>query len=196
MQTVYPLADNTGLALTTAHFYTPSGRLIQRDYSQHIVLQLLLPPRRSGTKNPLDVKMTDSGRTVYGGGGITPDEKFAAPKLNKFQIELLRKFAFFNFTRNYFGKHDIEAAQGLGAGQDRDERIPRIPAEGQRAQFTEAECAENHDWIKRAAARARCTSPPSAWRKRASWASRPIRSCERQSSRCRRPRRCRRTRRR
>jgi carboxyl-terminal processing protease len=33
VQTVYPLAENTGLALTTAHFYTPSGRLIQRDYS-------------------------------------------------------------------------------------------------------------------------------------------------------------------
>ena len=33
VQTVYPLAENTGLALTTAHFYTPSGRLIQRDYT-------------------------------------------------------------------------------------------------------------------------------------------------------------------
>ena len=33
VQTVYPLSDNTGLALTTAHFYTPSGRLIQRDYT-------------------------------------------------------------------------------------------------------------------------------------------------------------------
>ena len=34
MQTVYPLPDSTALALTTAHFYTPSGRLIQRDYSK------------------------------------------------------------------------------------------------------------------------------------------------------------------
>ena len=33
VQTVFPLNDNTGLALTTAHYYTPSGRLIQRDYS-------------------------------------------------------------------------------------------------------------------------------------------------------------------
>ena len=33
VQTVYPLSENTGLALTTAHYYTPSGRLIQRDYS-------------------------------------------------------------------------------------------------------------------------------------------------------------------
>ena len=33
VQTVYPLSDVTGLALTTARYYTPSGRLIQRDYS-------------------------------------------------------------------------------------------------------------------------------------------------------------------
>ncbi|HTS56886.1 MAG TPA: S41 family peptidase, partial [Terriglobales bacterium] len=33
VQTVYPLSENTGLALTTAKYYTPSGRLIQRDYS-------------------------------------------------------------------------------------------------------------------------------------------------------------------
>ena len=46
VQTVYPLSDNTGLALTWAHFYTPSGRLIQRDYSKKSLLRLLLPPRR------------------------------------------------------------------------------------------------------------------------------------------------------
>ena len=43
VQTVYPLVENTGLALTTAKYYTPSGRLIQRDYSQRLVLRLLLP---------------------------------------------------------------------------------------------------------------------------------------------------------
>ena len=42
VQTVYPLVENTGLALTTAKYYTPSGRLIQRDYSQRFVLRLLL----------------------------------------------------------------------------------------------------------------------------------------------------------
>ena len=46
VQTVYPLNEHTGLALTTAHFYTPSGRLIQRDYTQRVVLRLLLPQGR------------------------------------------------------------------------------------------------------------------------------------------------------
>ena len=98
VQTVYPLSENTGLALTTAKYYTPSGRLIQRDYSNMSFFDYYYR-KNIDSKNPQDVKMTDSGRTVYGGGGITPDEKYAPPKLNRFQIELLRaSYAFFNFT--------------------------------------------------------------------------------------------------
>ena len=102
VQTVYPLDDNTGLALTTAHYYTPSGRLIQRDYSNISFLDYYYG-KRTDTKNMQDVKSTDSGRTVYGGGGITPDEKYEPPKLNEFQTDLLRKFAFFNFSAKWFG---------------------------------------------------------------------------------------------
>src|SRR5207244_5227580 len=108
VQTVYPLSENTGLALTTAHFYTPSGRLIQRDYTNTSFYNYYYNRQEGGTKNMQDVKMTDSGRTVYGGGGITPDEKFIPPKANKFQTELLRKYAFFNFTAKYFGTHDTK----------------------------------------------------------------------------------------
>ena len=75
VQTVYPLAENTGSgadhgALLHAERPPDPARLLA-----HVVLQLLLPPRRRTPKNTSDVKMTDSGRTVYGGGGITPDEK-------------------------------------------------------------------------------------------------------------------------
>jgi hypothetical protein len=45
VQTVYNLSENTGLALTTYHYYTPSGRLIQRNYGR-FALRLLLQPRR------------------------------------------------------------------------------------------------------------------------------------------------------
>jgi carboxyl-terminal processing protease len=105
VQTVYPLQENTGLALTTAHYYTPSNRLIQRDYSNISFLDYYYG-KHAEQKNPLDVKMTDIGRTVYGGGGITPDEKIPSPKFNKFQSELLRRYAFFSFTAKYFGSHD------------------------------------------------------------------------------------------
>ena len=105
VQSVYTLHDDTGLALTTAHYYTPSGRLIQRDYSNISFLDYYYG-KRTETKNPMDVKSTDSGRTVYGGGGITPDEKFD-PKLNDFQKSLYTKdrFIFFTFTAKWFGSH-------------------------------------------------------------------------------------------
>src|SRR5450755_370278 len=104
VKTVYPLEDNTGLALTTAHYYTPSGRLIQRDYSNISFLDYYYG-KRTETKNMQDVKSTDSGRTVYGGGGITPDQKYEPPKYNKFQTDMLTKYTFFNFTAKWFGSH-------------------------------------------------------------------------------------------
>ena len=82
VQTVYNLSENTGLALTTYHYYTPSGRLIQRNYTGVSLYDYYynhagaLPP----TPPTSEVKLTDSGRTVYGGGGITPDEKIDTPK--------------------------------------------------------------------------------------------------------------------
>ena len=109
VQTVFPLIENTGLALTTARYYTPSGRLIQRDYS-HISFFDYYNHKDLDSKNLQDVKMTDGGRTVYGGGGISPDEKYEMPKANAFQIQLDRKFAAFNFSKRYFGTHDTKLA--------------------------------------------------------------------------------------
>src|SRR5271166_2045438 len=73
VQTVYPLAENTGLALTTAKYYTPSGRLIQRDYSNLSLYDYYYNRDTAESTNMTnrEVKLTDSGRTVYGGGGIT-----------------------------------------------------------------------------------------------------------------------------
>src|SRR5438067_9896389 len=81
VQTVYPLSENTGLALTTAHYYTPSGRLIQREYTGVSLYDYYYnPDRDKETNTGKEVKLTDSGRTVYGGGGINPDEKVPATK--------------------------------------------------------------------------------------------------------------------
>ena len=64
------LSENTGLALTTARYYTPSGRLIQRDYKDVSLYDYLYNHKNPP---PTEVKLTDSGRQVTGGGGITPD---------------------------------------------------------------------------------------------------------------------------
>jgi carboxyl-terminal processing protease len=146
VQTVYPLAENTGLALTTAHFYTPSGRLIQRDYSNQSFYNYYYR-RDQDSKNPLDVKMTDSGRTVYGGGGITPDEKWAPPKLNPFQIEMYRKFAFFSFTAKYFGSHDVKLPKDWDVTQALMDEFHGYLLKNN-VKFTEAEFAENTKWIR------------------------------------------------
>jgi carboxyl-terminal processing protease len=103
VQTVIALKDSTGLALTTAHFYTPSGRLIQRTYSGKTLYDYYF--HQDGNPRDLnDVKMTDSGRTVYGGGGITPDEDYAAPRPDTLEAQLYRT-GLFDFTRSYFAGH-------------------------------------------------------------------------------------------
>lgn len=146
VQTVYPLAESTGLALTTAKYYTPSGRLIQRDYSSTSFFDYYYR-KDLDTKNPLDVKMTDSGRTVYGGGGIAPDEKFTTPKLNRFQIDLLRKYSFFNFTAKYFGEHSTKIPKTWAPDVAVMNEFHAFLLKAG-VTFTEAEFAENVDWMK------------------------------------------------
>jgi carboxyl-terminal processing protease len=107
VQTVYNLSQDTGLALTTYHYYTPSGRLIQRNYQGVSLYDYYYDhagalPSNSSNR---EVKFTDSGRTVYGGGGITPDEKLDVPHTSKFEDELLFKDVFFHFAPLYVSKH-------------------------------------------------------------------------------------------
>lgn len=110
VQTVYNLSENTGLALTTYHYYTPSGRLIQRNYSgvslyDYYYNHAGAQPTDSTNR---EVKLTDAGRTVYGGGGITPDEKIESPKGNHFQDELAFAGAFFHFAPVYMANHTVD----------------------------------------------------------------------------------------
>ncbi len=147
VQTVYPLSENTGLALTTAKYYTPSGRLIQRDYSSMSFFDYYYR-KNTDTKNPLDVKMTDSGRTVYGGGGIAPDEKFTPPRLNRFQTELLyRDYSFFNFTSKYFGKGTATLPKNWEPDAAVVNEFRQFLLDAG-VKFTDAEFAENEEWVR------------------------------------------------
>jgi carboxyl-terminal processing protease len=143
---VFPLSENTGLALTTAHYYTPSGRLIQRDYSNISFLDYYYH-KNLDTKNLQDVKMTDSGRTVYGGGGIAPDEKYERPKYNKFQTELLRKYTFFDFVARYFGEHPAKLDNGWNPDKSFIEDFHSFLLKNN-VEFTEAQFTENYPWVR------------------------------------------------
>jgi carboxyl-terminal processing protease len=98
VQSVFPLSDGSGLWLVTGHFYTPSGRLIQREYSNRSFYDYYL---KRGDKDALqrtEEKRTDTGRTVYGGGGIQPDVVVKFPTR---EAELQRVWieSVFQFTR-------------------------------------------------------------------------------------------------
>lgn len=104
VQTVYPLSERTGLALTTARYYTPSGRLIQRDYSD-VSLYDYYNHYQQAVAPHSEVRLTDGGREMYGGGGISPDLKVSDPKESPTQELLRQRGVFFNFGKYYLGIH-------------------------------------------------------------------------------------------
>jgi carboxyl-terminal processing protease len=145
VQTVYPLSYDTGLALTTAKYYTPSGRLIQRDYNGVSLYDYYYNhDDQQASTNGKEVKLTDSGRTVYGGGGITPDVKIPTPKSTHLQEALLEHYAFFNFAKHYLiNRHiskDFEVNDAVMQDFRKflsDEKIP----------YTEADLTSEQQWV-------------------------------------------------
>jgi carboxyl-terminal processing protease len=145
VQTVFPLSENTGLALTTAKYYTPSGRLIQRDYSNISLYDYYYNRDNSGEPNSKDIKLTDSGRTMYGGGGITPDVKIAQVKSNHFQDTTLQHYAFFNFAKHYSITHHVTKSFEVDDVLLQDFR--KFMDE-QKIPYSEADMLENNDWVR------------------------------------------------
>ncbi len=110
VQTVYNLSYGTGIALTTAKYYTPSGRLIQRDYTSYYDYYYNRFEDDDEDDTP-EVSLdhpefsTDLGRKVYGGGGITPDELVELPEGPIELQPLFAQNAFFEFAVDYHSRH-------------------------------------------------------------------------------------------
>jgi carboxyl-terminal processing protease len=103
VQSVYSLQYGAGLALTTSRYYTPSGRNIQRDYSSFYDYYL----GESGARvdHEREIFRTDTGRTVYGGGGIAPDV-VVKPREPHQVVQLLQvRSAIFNFAVQYVAEN-------------------------------------------------------------------------------------------
>jgi len=108
VQGVYPLPYGAGLALTTAKYYTPSGRWIQRDYSNFY--DYINPDdehdnRDADAKKNGKIFYTDAGRPVYAAGGITPDEVVKFEKASKLVQSLQAHGVFFNYAVDYLSRH-------------------------------------------------------------------------------------------
>jgi carboxyl-terminal processing protease len=150
VQTQFPLSQDTALLLTTARYYTPSGRLIQRDYKNISLYDYHYNPQPP--KKP-EVKLTDSGRQVYGGGGITPDDVVAAPKPDEFQQLLYRRGVFYSqqqgvgdFTRFYLGEKPTVTKDFV----TNDEVIAQFKKylDQQKIKYTEQDIQANLTWLK------------------------------------------------
>ncbi len=110
--TQFPLSYNTALMLITARYYTPSGRSIQRSYKNETLYDYHYNPQKP--ESP-EAKLTDTGRTVYGGDGITPDATVAEPKADDFEQLMERRGVLYpaslppqgvgDFVRFYLGEN-------------------------------------------------------------------------------------------
>lgn len=115
VQRVIPLRSGGALAVTTAKYYTPTGRLIQRDYTDLDEYYLGTDPpeddpdeAEDGTAEPeeeREIFYTPSGRKVYGGGGITPDYTVRTERSPDLLFELRRDNLIFDFSVGFVAAH-------------------------------------------------------------------------------------------
>jgi carboxyl-terminal processing protease len=113
VQSVYKISEGAGLALTTGRYFTPSGRMIQRPwdsaFDEYLTYQLR---EQTGQREhgAAQLKYTDAGRKVYGGGGIEPDKFFLGPvqgfNPTRFGRSLVSRAAFANFAERYTAEGD------------------------------------------------------------------------------------------
>ncbi|OQY27595.1 MAG: hypothetical protein B6244_10050 [Candidatus Cloacimonetes bacterium 4572_55] len=108
VQRVWPLPPDhkRALKLTIAKYYTPSGRLIQRDYDKSRMDYYR--ERGEETGDTTDVKYTSHGREVTGGGGILPDISVEPDTLNALIRDCYRQRLFFKFAISYNATHGVD----------------------------------------------------------------------------------------
>lgn len=143
VQQLFRLPMNYGIKVTTSKYYIKSGRCIHKDRNEE--------DEDDSTTIDLETRKekhkyyTNSGRVVYGGGGITPDIIIEQDTLNKFEVLVRSKNLFFKYAVDYLAKHDIERNFTL---------TPEIFSEfidfivENEIEYTEAQFEEGKNWIK------------------------------------------------
>jgi carboxyl-terminal processing protease len=118
VQSVYRISGGAGLALTTAHYFTPSNRLIQRPWDASFDEYLSYSLRDQDANkvhNAADLRHTDAGRPVYSGGGIEPDKRVSGPiegfNPGRFGRMLYARAVFANYAQKYAAEGDIRVTQ-------------------------------------------------------------------------------------
>ena len=117
VQSVYRVSQGAGVAVTTARYYTPSGRLIQRPwdgtFDEYLTYTLREQDPNKAHKAD-DLKFTDGGRKVYSGGGVEPDRRFDGPvngfSPNRFSRTLYARNLFDTYAQKFTRKGDTRIA--------------------------------------------------------------------------------------
>jgi carboxyl-terminal processing protease len=124
VQSVYRISEGAALLLTTAHYYTPSGRVIQRPWDESFDEYLSYTLRDQTANHPhpaSELKYTDAGRKVYGGGGIQPDEFIPGPvegfNPSMFSRRLAAEGAFVTFDERFAREGDTRPAAMVSAAK-------------------------------------------------------------------------------
>jgi len=156
VQTVYPLTETEALKLTTAKYYTPSGRCIHKDEKtaeepagedeETAQVQPVHPQPVKEAPDPVETFRTVGGRPVKGGGGIVPDILITQPNLSDFAIDLERKNVFFDFAIKHIAKHPkATATQVTSAMMDEFRKL----LADQSITYDEKVFQENADYVER-----------------------------------------------
>jgi carboxyl-terminal processing protease len=124
VQSVYRVSGGAGAAITTARYYTPSGRLIQRPWDATFDEYLTYTSRdqeADKVHRTEDLKRTDSGRPVYSGGGIEPDRRFAGTvdgfSPTTFARAILARGLFDQFAERFRRSGDTRLSSAVGGTQ-------------------------------------------------------------------------------
>jgi carboxyl-terminal processing protease len=109
VQRQFDLEDGSGLRLTVARFYTPSGRLLQRpDTTSRDTLLAGLQPSGGAIPSAVPdslIHRTDAGRRVIGGGGIVPDRIVGREEGNPYRVAVAREGLIRDFARQWIDAH-------------------------------------------------------------------------------------------
>ncbi len=167
VQSVYRISEGAGVAVTTARYYTPSGRLIQRPWDgdgtfDEYLTYTLRDQQSERTHSAEQMKVTDAGRKVYSGGGIEPDKRFEGPiegfNPTRFGRSLYARQLFDGYAERFSAKGDTRLSVGDGKGRhvigpdfDIDEAMLREFREyltSQKMRIEEESFAKDLDFIK------------------------------------------------
>jgi carboxyl-terminal processing protease len=169
VQIPYTLADGSAVRITTARYFTPSGRCIQRDYrdkSKYYALEGRadveegLNLDHKGEKDSTRPKYrTISGRVVYGGGGIVPDYVVKSDTASKLMQSLFRSALYIEFCDKYVlangnalrETYNRDIAQYLQKFELDEKAMNdlRVLAKSRKVEWDEAEFKTNEDFLKR-----------------------------------------------